>query len=168
MSRLRRLFVSDRYFFVTCSLYRLRHPLTDDDFSCLAEAIQSARAAHHFLMTAWVFLPDHWHAVIFPRHPLTISRVMEVIKVRSTLQTNLRRKESGQLWQDRFFDHALRTVEKYHSCLDYIHHNPLKRSLVKTPEEWAWSSIHSYGGPGPVKLAIDRVQLPLDPKARLY
>ena len=67
MSRLRRLFVSDRYFFVTCSLYRLRHPPTDDDFSCLAEAIQSARAAHHFLLTAWVFLPDHWHAVIFRR-----------------------------------------------------------------------------------------------------
>ena len=168
MSRLRRLYVSDRFFFVTCSLSRRRRLLSDEDFGCLAKAIQSARASHHFLLTAWVFLPDHWHAIIFPHHPLTISRVMEVIKVRSTLQTNLRRKQSGQLWQGRFLDHALRTAEKYHACLDYIHHNPVKRSLVKTPEEWAWSSIHSYGGPGPVKLAIDRAQSPLDPKARLY
>ena len=166
MSRLRRLYVSDRFFFVTCQLYRGRRLLSEDDFTSLAEAIQLTREAHGFLLTGWVFLPDHWHAVIFPRYPLTLSRVMAVIKVRSTHKSNLRRRESGQLWQARFFDHALRTVRKYHACLDYIHYNPVKRGLVRRPEEWLWSSIHCYGGPGPVKLATDRVQLPSDLNAR--
>ena len=36
-----------------------------------------------FLLTAWIFLPDaaaRGHAIIFPRFPVTISRVMESIK----------------------------------------------------------------------------------------
>jgi hypothetical protein len=33
-------------------------------------------------------LPDHWHAIFFPRFPVTISRVMESIKVASTLRIN--------------------------------------------------------------------------------
>jgi REP element-mobilizing transposase RayT len=49
------------------------------------------------LLTAWVFLPDHWHAILFPRIPVTISRLMESIKVGSTLRINARRNESGLL-----------------------------------------------------------------------
>jgi hypothetical protein len=37
--------------------------------------IAERRAEHQFLLTAWVFLPDPWHAIFYPRHPLTIWRV---------------------------------------------------------------------------------------------
>jgi len=63
-------------------------------------------------MTAWVFLPDHWHAIIFPRAPLTISRVMESIKIRATRHINKARGQRGVLLQGRFFDRALRTVRE--------------------------------------------------------
>ncbi|HUY14130.1 MAG TPA: hypothetical protein VMX16_10960 [Terriglobia bacterium] len=36
MSRLRRLILSDRYFFVTCNLLRTKKLLNDDDFEILA------------------------------------------------------------------------------------------------------------------------------------
>jgi REP element-mobilizing transposase RayT len=49
---------------------------------------RARREKHHFLLTASVFLPDHWHAIFFPRFPVTISRVMESIKVASTLRIN--------------------------------------------------------------------------------
>jgi REP element-mobilizing transposase RayT len=54
----------------------------------LARVVRERREEHHFLLTAWVFLPDHWHAILFPPHPLTISRVMEAIKVGSTHRIN--------------------------------------------------------------------------------
>jgi hypothetical protein len=38
------------------------------------------RAEHRFLLTAWVFLLDHGHAIFYPRRPLTISRVIKAIK----------------------------------------------------------------------------------------
>ena len=80
MSRLRRLLLFDRFFFITCRLLPHRRMLEESEFDCLAGVLRERREKHHFLLTAWVFLPDHWHAIIFPRFPVTISRVMESIK----------------------------------------------------------------------------------------
>jgi len=53
------------------------------------------------MLTAWVFLPDHWHAIIYPRYPLSISRVFRAVKVTSTIAVNARLGEVGELWQGR-------------------------------------------------------------------
>ena len=98
------------------------------------------------MLTAWVLLPDHWHASIYPPYPLSISRVSRAAKVSSTIAINVRLAEAGDLWQERFFDRALRTVKEYHDKLEYIPLNPARRGLVKTSEEWRWSSVHEYAG----------------------
>jgi hypothetical protein len=46
----------------------------------LGGVLREHREKHHILPWAWVFLPAHWHAIIFPLFPVTISRVMEWIK----------------------------------------------------------------------------------------
>ncbi len=173
MSRLRRLVLSDRYFFVTCNRRRTRGELSEDDFAILAQVLEVRRAVHGFLLTAWVFLPDHWHAILGPRFPLTISRVLEAIKVGSTRRINAQRRERGELWQGRFFDRALRTVKEYSETVEYIHLNPVRRGLVRRPEEWKWSSVHEYQPHGYVPpvgflpLRIDRVRLPADQCRRI-
>ncbi|HKT11516.1 MAG TPA: transposase [Terriglobia bacterium] len=173
MSRLRRLVLSDRYFFVTCNLLRTRESLQDADFRILARVIAARRIEHEFLLTAWVFLPDHRHAVIGVRCPKTISLVMESVKVSSTRQINSRRKQAGRLWQGRFFDRVLRTVKEYNRAVEYIHLNPVRRGLVAKPEDWFWSSVREYSGSlqdeatrHPL-LPIDRVLLPSDERARI-
>jgi len=164
------LVVSDRYFFVTCNVYRDAHGQTclrEEDFAELAAVMVSTRERLKFLLTAWVFLPDHWHAVIFPPYPLSISRVMKVIKSRSTFKLRHGWQNATEIWQARFYDHALRTMKEDHDGLRYIHHNPVKRGLVRRAEEWKWSSIHSYGGPQKAALPVDRVRLPADWRARI-
>ena len=58
-------------------------------------------------------------------------------------------------------------MKEYHDTLRYIHLNPVKRNLVSAPEEWKWSSYHSYGGPQEPPLTVDRVQLPSDVEAHI-
>jgi REP element-mobilizing transposase RayT len=70
MSRLRRLVVSDRWFFITCRLLPRRRILSPLEFTTLAKVIDERRAEHGFFLTAWVFLPDDWHASFYPRHPV--------------------------------------------------------------------------------------------------
>jgi len=173
MSRLRRLVLSDRYFFVTCNLLRTRAVLNEDDFEILARVMQARREEHGFLLTAWVFLPDHWHAILGPRYLKGISLVMESVKVSSTRQINAERGDLGRLWQGRFFDRALRTVKEYQETVEYIHLNPLRRGLVKRPEDWKWSSVHAYAFPALPQarhqppLRIDHVRIPADERARI-
>jgi putative transposase len=173
MSRLRRLVVSDRWFFITCRLLPRRRILTPSEFATLAHVIHERRAEHGFSLTAWVFLPDHWHAIFYPPHPLTISRVMEVIKGGATKRINRARREAGTLWQPRFFDRALRTVREYHEKVEYIHLNPVKAGLVLRPEDWVWSSVHDYTGSvnrapvTPSGLSDDRMLMPIDQHTRI-
>ncbi len=99
VSRLRRPFLSDRFFFVTVRLLKRRNELAEPDFRCLALAGLRARVLHRFFLTAWVFLPDHWHAICAPVYPLTISRVMKSIKISSMILINRKRHASGWLAQ---------------------------------------------------------------------
>jgi putative transposase len=173
MSRLRRLVVSDRFFFVTCRLLPRRGKLQGSEFERLARVARERREKYHFLLTAWVFLPDHWHAIIFPPYPLTISRAMESIKVGSTHRINSGRRESGLLWQPRFFDRAVRTVQEYYEKVEYIHLNPVRAELVERAEDWPWSSVRDYAGnlsavaSGHRILPIDRILLPADARTRI-
>jgi hypothetical protein len=76
MSRLRRPVLSDRWFLITCRVSPRGRHLSDSDFATLAQVIAERRTEHRFLLTTWVFLPDHWHAIFYARHPLTTSRVV--------------------------------------------------------------------------------------------
>ena len=173
MSRLRRLVLSDRFFFLSCRVLPTRQKLTEHEFAILARVMGERRKEHGFLLTAWVFLPDHWHAIIYTRFPLTISRVLESIKVGATLRINRGRGERGVLLQGRFFDRALRTVREYHEKVEYIHFNPVKAGLVGRPEDWKWSSVHDdtgtvqapAGAGSPIP--VDRINLPADPRTRI-
>jgi putative transposase len=173
VSRLRRPFLYDRYFFVTVSLLESRCELKEPDFRRLAVCVSRMRDKQRFFLTAWVFMPDHWHAIIFPPRPLSISRVISALKVSSTIAINNGRRDKGELWQERFFDHALRTVKDYWATVEYIHMNPVRRGLATRPEQWKWSSFAEYAGADRAEqqrrcgLIIDRVCLPTDGKARI-
>ena len=129
MSRLRQLYVSDHYFFVTSRLARGRDLLAERDFQQLAESLHSARGNYGFFLTAWVFLPDHWHAIIYPRHPLTISTTMKSVKLKSTSLINAIRSQDGQLWQARFYD----------PCIENRWRLPLLCRLHSSESRPAWA-----------------------------
>jgi putative transposase len=173
MSRLRRLAVSERWFFVTCRVLPRRRILSESEFATLAQVIGARRAEPKFLLTAWVFLPDHWHAIFYARHPLTISTVMESLQGGATKRINRLREEQGLLFQPRFFDRALRTVKEYNDKVWYIHLNPVQAGRVTRPEDWPWSSVHDYAGTlkgapiTPSGLLVDRVSLPADQHTRM-
>jgi putative transposase len=167
MSRLRRWFVREKVFFITCNLLRTRTPLTDTDFEVLASAITAVRKRREFLITAYVFMPDHWHALIIPAAADILPRLMDAVKVAATRRINARRRTHGRLWQFRYYDHVIRTVSEYRDRIQYMHLNPVRKGLVRKPEDWTWSSIHSYGGPGPVHLPVDLLGLPADEKTPL-
>lgn len=134
--RLRRPFLSNRYLFITVRLLKKRAKLADADFQLLALAFNRARVVRPFYLTAWVFLPDHWHVICAPVCPLTISLVMRSVKISSMISINRQRDESGELWQARFFERALRTVKEYNGKVEYIHLNPVKAGLVRRPQDW--------------------------------
>jgi REP element-mobilizing transposase RayT len=144
MSNLHRLKVTDKIFFVTCNLHIGRRELIDHDFAIILKVIEESRRKLEFLFCGYVLMPDHWHALIFPRFPLTISKVMERIKSVSAGRLNRGSSHDRHNWQHQFWDRFVRDKEEFWERLDYMHFNPVRRNLVTKPGEWRWSSYNNF------------------------
>ena len=135
------------------------------------------RQKQRFALTVWIFLPDHWHAIIYPPYPVSISSSKRSAdpscKVRGCGAVDRKAAALGKQGCATCFDHALRAVKDYWETVEYIHLNPVRRGLVKRPEQWKCSSFPEYAGVDAAEqesrcgLTIDRVRLPADEKARI-
>ena len=132
MSRLRRLVLYDRFFFITCRGLPHRGRLTESEFECLARVVWQRRGKYHFLLTAWVFLPDHWHAIFFPRFPVTISIVMESIKVSRQIEGRAyEAKGAAGKWKEK----NRRVSKERDSALPVVLHGSDRRALGRRTAE---------------------------------
>ena len=71
VSRLRRAFLYSCFLFVTVNLLPGRIILHDEDLRLLARSRRTCAAITGFALTAACSLPDHWHPIIYPPHPLS-------------------------------------------------------------------------------------------------
>ena len=164
MSHVHRLRITDRIFFVTVNLRRAVTPLSEAEYEPVAAAFETSRRKLGFLFLGYVLMPDHWHALIAPGFPLTISRVMQDIKWISARSLNCRRETSGPVWQHQFWDRFVRHAKEFRDRLQYMHLNPVRKNLVSRAEEWRWSSYNNFaldkGKVACCPIQIDHVHLP--------
>lgn len=53
-------------------------------------------------------------------------------------------RDADHVCQTRFYDFNVWTARKHVEKLRYMHRNPVKRGLVRGPDQWVWSSFRSY------------------------
>lgn len=61
------------------------------------------------------------------------------------------------VWQKEYYDSVIRNEKDFIEKLNYIHYNPVKRALVKSPNEYEFSSYHQYFGE-----EREKIQIPID------
>ena len=105
---MRRLRTFDRIFFITINLRRALPPLTEDELTLVANSLTESRRRLGFSLFGYVLMPDHWHALIWPAYPLTISRAVQDIKWNTATALNRSRQTSGTIWQRQFWDRFVR------------------------------------------------------------
>ncbi len=146
------------------NLRRTVPPLTNDEYSLLAQALVESRGKLHFSLLGYVLMPDHGHALIWPDYPLTLSRVVQDIKWASASALNRSRHTAGTVWQRQFWNRFVRHAREFHQRLDYRHGNPVRKGLVKRPQDWRWSSYNNFAVDAKVvaacAIAIDYVRPP--------
>ena len=169
MSHVHRLRTTDRIFFVSVNLRRCVEVFGEEEYPLLIEAVEGARRRLGFLLCGYVLLPDHWHALVWPRYPLTISQVIHDIKAGSARRLHEPRGSEGRLWQHQFWDRFVRHRQEFRERLEYVHLNPVRKGLVSRPDEWRWSSYNNFAldrkAVENCPIQIDYVQLPEEYRA---
>ena len=144
MSHVHRLLTTDRVFFVTVNLRRRLQAFDTPEYRLMIDVLEGSRRRMGFLLCGYVLMPDHWHALIWVAHPLTISQVIHDVKKVAARRLHERRGTEGPVWQHQFWDRFVRNEKEFVARLDYMHLNPVRKGLVGKPEEWRWSSCNNF------------------------
>jgi putative transposase len=148
--------------FSTFSCYQ-RLPLLTNELwrHWLAESIAHSRKELQYDLWAYVFMPEHVHLLLRPRkEKYSISEYMLHAKKRVARRIISSLKDSAsplleklkvtgrdgavtyRYWQPGGgHDLNIWTMAKAIEKAQYCHNNPVKRTLVKSPEHWRWSSF---------------------------
>lgn len=142
-----------------------RKPIFRHDKNCIAflEELQSLRLDRECKLIAFVLMPDHFHLTLNPRggdiqahtgilKSLSAKRLVDLYP-----ENYFKVGDENQVWQESFKALPLWSGWMIRQKIDYIHANPIRAGLVKTTDEYRWSSFHSfYGKPDDPLLETDK------------
>lgn len=165
MSRLRRLLLNHRVFFVTTNFAPSALPVASSERDIVLEATGRVRLERGFLLFAYVVMPTHCHLLFSPADEDTLSNVLRDMKLRAAKRILAGRGNRGPFWQARSFDRIMRHRKEFVGTVDYIHENPVADGLTDEPSKWRWSSWFGWNPGGVALIPVDEAYLPLDEHA---
>jgi REP element-mobilizing transposase RayT len=120
------------YFITLCTKNRGADELIRDGRAeTILDSVVQLHRNQAWFARLMLIMPDHIHGLIsFPREPGMQRRVSS--------WKGFLAKSTGITWQDRFFDHRLRSDESMDEKASYIRMNPVRAGLVKKPTDWPW------------------------------
>jgi len=115
--------------------------------------------ALRYRLLAWVVMPNHVHVLFQPIDGWTVAKIVASWKKFTARQIFDDRRNRGEasdasVWHREYWDRFIRDHTHLLQAIEYIHNNPVKAALVKTPESWPWSSAYPGNHPGNANLPI--------------
>jgi putative transposase len=125
-------------YFVT---WRLREGLAD-----LSEKERDlvASSLRHFdgrryVLHAYVVMNDHVHVILDPHPDFPLEAILHSWKSFSAKRIGEHRQHVGAIWQDEYFDRAIRDDVEYQQKRDYLLDNPFRRWPGLETYHWCWA-----------------------------
>lgn len=145
--------------FLTFSCYHRLPLLTDPwiaDF--FLHTLGEARAERRCELFAYVVMPEHVHLLLRPHRDDTAADLLASVKTSvSQKVVNRWKREKNPLlakitlgstrhfWQPGGgFDRNVRNLTEFSKEVLYCHQNPVERGLVRSANEYTWSSVHRW------------------------
>lgn len=115
----------------------------EGDFLKYLDKLTGYKARYKYFLYAYVLMSNHVHLLI-EAQKTPLSKILQGINQSYTAYFNRRYKTSGHLFQGRYKAILCDRDEYLLSLVKYIHLNPVRAMIVKTPDEYRWSSHQSY------------------------
>jgi REP element-mobilizing transposase RayT len=109
------------------------------------EYLESATQRYDAVIHAFCLMDNHYHLLIETPSG-NLPQIMRHINGAYTTYFNMKRERSGHLFQGRYQAILVEINEYAQELSRYIHLNPVRAKMVKTPEEYEWSSYSFYIG----------------------
>jgi REP-associated tyrosine transposase len=117
----------------------------DDDYQKMLSLLAVQKAKLRFFLYAYCLMPNHIHLLV-ERRKVAIGRVMHRLLTGYSRYYNKRYGRVGHLFQSRYKGILCQSDQYLAELVRYIHLNPVRAKIVRTPEAYPYSSHLAYIG----------------------
>jgi putative transposase len=142
--RLGRIFVTGPLYFVTfCTHERQQFLAKDEVHTAFVLFANSAEESFNVAVGRYVIMPDDVHLFVRGDYNFRLGAWIGALK-QALAKAAMLSRAKGQVWQEGFFDHLLRTDESYSQRWNYVRENPVRAGLVKSAADWPYQGEIVY------------------------
>ncbi|MCH7928860.1 MAG: transposase [Candidatus Dadabacteria bacterium] len=135
--------------------------------ACL-RLLEERRKKYYIRIYCYCLMPNHIHMIaqsikrgdisnfirewksFSARQIITFAKERSSVLLRafsdSAKKYGLKEEQDHQIWMPRFDDLQLRSPEVARIKVNYIHMNPVRKNMIKSPEQYSYSSAGWYDG----------------------
>ena len=119
--------------------------LTNEDYLDFLKILCKTKEIFEFKLHAYCLMPNHFH-FLMERREVPLSFILKRVEQIYAQRFNKRYESTGHLFEGRFKSKICKDDTHFKTVSRYVHRNPVRASLVNSPEEWRWSGVHAFGG----------------------
>jgi len=150
-------------YFVTSTIIEFIPVFTSEKyFQIVIDTLKYCRENNGIKIFAYVIMDNHFHLLISSDDLSNKIRSLKRHTAREIIKQTKRdnklwllnqfkfykkryKKESNyQVWQEGVHPQLITTTDMAEQKMNYIHYNPVKKGLVKEPQDWIYSSAGNY------------------------
>jgi putative transposase len=119
----------------------------DADYCRYMENLHEAAVKNKAAIHAYVLMTNHVHLLVTPGTDFSITHMMQDLGRKYVRYINRSYQRTGTLWEGRYKASLVDSEAYLLTSMRYIEMNPVRAGMVKTPDEYRWSSYshNAYG-----------------------
>jgi putative transposase len=117
----------------------------DSDRELYMSLLKEYTAEYQVKILGYCLMTNHVHLIAVPAAPSGLAKALGRTHNDYARWLHIRRRESGHLWQNRFFSCPLDDAYTW-AVLAYVERNPVRAGIVAQCEDWPWSSARQHLG----------------------
>ena len=116
---------------------------SDKDYAAFLQCLLDTLKVHPVRILAFCIMPNHWHLVLWPTSPRSLSAYMHWLTSTHVLRLHRRRgtKGTGHIYQERYRHVTVTSETQFFVLCRYVESNALDAGLVKRAEDWPYCSL---------------------------
>jgi putative transposase len=118
--------------------------LTNDaDRAIYLDLLRRYTDLHQLSLLGYCLMSNHVHLIVVPRKADSLAQTLKHAHGSYASYWNVNHSSSGHVWQGRYYSCPLDSAHLW-AALRYTELNPVRAGLVRTAEEWKWSSADAH------------------------
>lgn len=118
----------------------------DQDYLAFEDVLAKAVERSQIRLLSYCVMPNHWHLVVWPEQDGQLSKFTGWLTLTHTQRWHAHRGTagSGHVYQGRFKSFPVQDDDHFYTVCRYVERNALKANLVRSADQWRWSSLYRW------------------------